>query len=345
MSNYKKMTLRLAFIGFRHGHILDLYRRAHAREDVDVVAACEEDAATRETWADQAEVHITHTDARAVLEDVQCDAVAIGDYYARRGALAIAALRQNKHVISDKPLCTDLDELDTIIAIAANKGLKVGCMLTLRDAAPFMGVRHLVEDEAIGDIHAVSFDGQHPLLLGTRPDWYFEPGKHGGTINDIAMHAVDVVSWITGQHIVRINAARCWNALATPYPHFKDAAQMMLTLENGGGVLGDVSYLAPGSVGYTLPTYWRMTFWGQHGIIETSLNASHITMIRESEEKPQRITLSQGNPGGYLEAFLHDIAGASAPYELTTAQVLNAARTTLMIQRTADNHLYDVELQ
>ena len=32
------MSLRLAFVGFRHGHIYDLYRRAQAMPEIEVVA-------------------------------------------------------------------------------------------------------------------------------------------------------------------------------------------------------------------------------------------------------------------------------------------------------------------
>jgi predicted dehydrogenase len=336
------MHIRLAFIGFRHGHIFDLYRRACAMDEIDVVAACEEDDAARKAAASQ--VEITHHDVDAMLATVACDAVAVGDYYARRGSWLIKALEHNKHVISDKPMCTDMDELDKIAALVEEKGLKVGCMLDMRDAAPFIGLRSLVRRGYIGEIHAIAFGGQHPLLVGTRPSWYFEPGKHGGTINDIAIHAVDVIPWITGLSFTRVNAARCWNALATDFPHFEDAAQMMLTLENGCGVLGDVSYLAPGQVGYTLPFYWRMTLWGDRGVLEASMRADKITAVRTAEGTLQSLPLPESNPGGYLRAFLQDLAGTSEPGMLDTAQVLRAARVALSIQRAADRHQTNVSI-
>ncbi|MEZ4683286.1 MAG: hypothetical protein R2932_54665 [Caldilineaceae bacterium] len=56
-----------------------------------------------------------------------------------------------------------------------------------------IGLRNLIRSGLIGEIHAINFGGQHPLMLDTRAAWYFEPGKHGGTINDIAIHAVDAI--------------------------------------------------------------------------------------------------------------------------------------------------------
>lgn len=336
------MSVRLAFVGFRHGHIFDLYRRAQEMPEIEVVAACEDDPATREQLAAQGVVDITHGDYGEMLAGVDCDAVAIGDTYARRGGLAIRALSHGKHVISDKPLCTSLDELAEIERLSAEKGLCVDCMFDMRDRAQLISVRDLIRQGTIGEVHAISFGGQHPLNLGTRAAWYFEPGKHGGTINDIAIHAIDAIPWITGLQFTAINAARCWNALAKDYPHFEGAAQMMLTMENGCGVLGDVSYLAPGSSGYTLPFYWRMTFWGERGVIEVDYSAKDITLALDGENDVRHEPLADSNPGGYLRSFLHDIQGGLQADELCTAHALRATRIALTIQHAADTQAHDV---
>ncbi len=338
------MNIRLAFAGFRHGHIMDLYRRAQEMPEIEVVAACEEDAAVREHLAAQGRVEITHRNLAAMLSAVECDAVAIGDYFAKRGQLIIQSLKHGKHVISDKPICTRLDELDEIERLAAAKNLCVNCMLDMRDTAPFISARKLIREGVIGEVQAISFGGQHPLLLGARAGWYFEPGKHGGTINDIAVHALDAIPWITGLRFARVEAARCWNALAGDFPHFEDAGQMLLSMENGCGVLGDVSYFAPDSSGYTLPFYWRTTLWGARGVLETSITADAVTLALNGESGVRREPLLPANPGGYLRSFVHDLAGDLAKDELCTAHALRAARLALTIQKAADRREYGVEL-
>jgi predicted dehydrogenase len=247
-------------------------------------------------------------------------------------------------VVSDKPLCTRLDELDQIEALSSERGLSTVCMLDMRDGAPARTARALIQGGTIGEVHAVSFGGQHPLLLGSRPAWYFEPGKHGGTINDIGIHALDAIPWITGVPFSAVQAARCWNAFAPAYPHFEGAGQLMLVLENGAGVLGDVSYMMPDSSGYTLPFYWRMTFWGRKGVLEIAYNQDHVTLALDGEKDVRREPLLDGDPGGYLRAFLHDVAGDAGPGELCTADSLRAMRVALLAQQAADSHTFDVRL-
>lgn len=339
------MSIRLAFVGFRHGHIFDLYNRASESAEINVVSACECDQNTREQITAQGTANITHDSFEDMLETVDCDAIAIGDFYARRGSLIIQALAHSKHVICDKPLCTSLDEIDEIEKLSTEKNLKVDCMLDMRDSAPFISVRKLIRQGTIGEIHAVNFGGQHPLLLGKRPAWYFEPGKHGGTINDIAIHAIDAIPWITGLRFKTVNAARCWNAFASDFPHFEDAGQMMLTMDNGCGILGDVSYMAPDSSGYALPFYWRMTFWGRRGVIETASSARVVTLALNGENGVRHIPLSEPNPGGYLRAFVHDIEDNLEQGELSTKDSLLAARIALTVQMAADTHTYDVPFE
>ena len=330
------MDIKIAFAGLRHPHIFSLYESAQQRADMKVVAVCEDDKDQRANLAVEGKIEITHEAIDQILSEVDCNVVAVGDYYGRRGALVIQALSAGKHVISDKPICTSLDELDTIERLCKEKNLKVGCMLDLRDLPQFIGVRDLVQAGTLGEIHAISFGGQHPLLRSTRPSWYFEPGKHGGTINDIAIHAVDIIPWITGVPFRSLNAARCWNAFATDDPHFKDAAQLMATLENGCGVLGDVSYFMPDSQGYSLPYYWRMTLWGRKGVVETSCLSETISLALDGERAPKQIPLPEANPDGYLNSFIKDIAGTSDAGDLTTETVLKASRISLTIQQAGD---------
>jgi len=329
--------MKLAFCGLRHPHIYALYNDALAHPAVEIVAACEEDAATRTALADHPQIQITHHDFATMLTEVACDAVAIGDYYTKRGELILQALAAGKHVLADKPICTTLAELDAIEAALAGQDLRLGCMLDLRDIPQVIGARDLIRSGLIGEIHAVGFGGQHPLLLGSRVAWYFEPGKHGGTLNDIAIHAIDALPWITGLAVAEIQAARTWNAFAPDYPHFHDAAQLMISLENGCGVLGDVSYFMPDSMGYTSPLYWRMTFWGRKGVLETSATMDHIVVALDGEEAARHEPLPAGNPGGYLQAFLDDVAGEQQTAgKLDTAAVLTGARMALQVQAAAD---------
>jgi predicted dehydrogenase len=336
------MKTRIAFLGFRHGHVRDAYKRAGERPDVEIVACSEEDPGVRSTLEREGVVKITHHDHRALLASVDCDAVVVGDMFGRRGKIVADALAAGRHVLSDKPACTSLAELDRIEELARARRLAVGMMLELRDHGVFIGLRRLVREGAIGEVRAASFGGQHPLFAATRPSWYHEPGCHRGTINDIAIHGIDALPWLTGMRFSRVVAAREWQHGVPPDSHFRNAAQLMLAMENGCGVVSDVSYLSPDSMGYTLPLYWRFTLWGAEGVLETALNAGGITLYQEGGSAGRVLPADAPQPGGYLESFLQEVRGGKPA--LTTADVFAASRVTLKAQETADKGLHDVEV-
>ncbi|MCP4642571.1 MAG: Gfo/Idh/MocA family oxidoreductase [bacterium] len=337
------MSLKIAFVGFRHGHINALHSLLRERDDVEIVASCEEDADARAALQDSP-VAITHDSYKTMLSEVDCDVVACGDYYGIRGERLIAALEAGKHIVGDKPLCTDLAELDRIEALSHSKGLRVGCMLDLNDADVFQTVRQLILDDTIGEVHSIHFDGQHPLNYGNRPMWYFEEGKHGGTINDLAIHGIDGIPYFTGRQIVEVTAARVWNARHREHPWFQDGAVLMMRLDNGGAVTGDVSYLTPEGPGYTMPCYWRFDISGTDGRIETSATMKRVMVYRRNEKAGYEAPLVSTRQHGYWEDFEADLAGTPSAEGLTTARVIRSARIALTAQHAAESGTFPVTI-
>jgi predicted dehydrogenase len=336
--------IRLAFMGFHHGHIFSLLKHANENPRVRLVGACEEDPATHDQLQQNPAVALTHTSYRTMLDETGCDAVAIGDVYGKRGRLVIEALRRGIHVISDKPLCTSLAEYETIAALSHDHRLRIGLQLDLRDQGLMRRARRLVREGTIGVVHAVVVTAEHPLLKGSRPAWYFEPGAHGGTLNDIAIHAADLIPWITGRSWAMIESARAWNIRTHDTPWMKDGAQFMAVLDNGGGVLGEVSYLMPDSLGYSLPPYWRLTLFGTEGVLEVVPTRATLWLARQGDKQPVELTPDDSTPGGYLDAFVDEIEGTPRPDNLTTETVLHATRVALLLQKAADEQMTRVRI-
>jgi len=338
------MSVRIAFMGFRQEHIDSMYRFAAAEDGrgCTVVAACEEDPGVRTALA--AKYSIAYSNYRMMLDTVPCDVVEVCDYFGKRAAVVIEALRRGKHVLCDKPICTTLEEFRQIQKLRNERGLVVSIALDLRDRGNYQRMRELVQDGAIGEVHGVSVSGQHPLLIGIRPAWYFEEGKHGGTLNDLSVHAFDIIRWITSMEFVEITAARNWNAFAKDFPHFHDGAQFLAQMENGCGVLGDVSYFMPDSQGRVIDQYWRLTMYGTEGVIETSYPRGTVWMARRDRSDPEVFPSLPGTPGGYLRSFVREITGDCRNLSPSSADAMRAAGIALKAQHAADNRLSQVKL-
>lgn len=324
--------MNIAFAGFRHGHVFELYKMAANNRDLHIVAAWEEDAEAINA-AKKNGVVFTHQTYEELLADKNIDIVAIGNYYGIRGNMIIKALRSGKHVFTDKPLCTSLEELDEITQLVKQTGLKVNCMLTMRYESRINAVKELFESGRLGEIHNIYIGGQHPLNYGKRPSWYFEEGKHGGVINDIGIHGIDSINFICGLRPSRILSARCWNAYAREERQFADSGQFMLEMDNGAGMISDVSYSIPGSIGFSFPHYWEYHIWGSKGMVRFSMNSKAIDAYIDGE--PQGIAI----PDAVVDAdcltdFIGEINGKT-DMRLSMKEVFQSSRDTLLIQKHA----------
>ncbi len=319
--------MNIAFAGFGHAHIFALYREALANKRVTVLGAFEESEEARAKISAERKIEFNYASYEEILNDGRVDVVAIGDVFAKRGQMIIAALSHGKHVICDKPICTSLDELDEIKRLSNERGLCVHCMLDLRFMPQAKKVRELIKSGEIGEVKSASFTAQHHLSYGTRPDWYFKAGAHGGTINDIGIHGVDLLRYITGKELTKIHAARTWNAFADKEPQFMDSAQFMAEMD-GMALMADVSYAAPKCP--ALPTFWDIYLWGTDGMINFRCADSEIRIYKDEKT----VIKCEAVSARFIDCLADEING-EAPI-INTADVLESARQTLLLQAFAD---------
>lgn len=337
------MALRIALAGVRHSHILALAKHLSLLPDAALVAVAEDEPGAAGDLLKDLPFSPISTE-KLWEKAADFDAVAIGDVYGRRGALATAALSLGKHVISDKPLCTRLEELTEIEKLAGEKTLAVGAMFDLRDLAPFITLKRLVAAGTIGKVLTVGFSAQHPLMYGKRPPWYFEPGAHGGTLNDIAVHGTDLIPWLVGSPVAECLGARVWNRTLPEVPHFETGGQCLLSLADGTGVMGDVSYHAPAAPGYSMPHYWRFTLHGEKGVLETGVNFKSVLSWQDTRETAEEIPLDAPRPGGYLADFLNVVSGKPSNHGLHNSGVFAASRVALKLQAATRGGVFPLAL-
>lgn len=323
--------MNVLFYGFRHAHLMAYYAKAMNHPDYRIVAALEEDPHYRKLAQENCGVAFSEGSYEQWLEDPAVEVVAIGTAYGDRGQAVLKALQHGKHVLSDKPICTSLEELEEIQTLATEKHLKVGCLLDLKHMPSVLPVKELLESGRMGKVKNITFGGQHCIDYANRPSWYFVPGMHGGTINDIAIHGIDIIPYLTGQRITKLHAARTWNSFANRHPHFMDCAVFMAETDGGAGVQADVSYAAPSQV-FSMPTYWSFQIWCERGLVTFCAVNPDVTVYEEGIKEPWIIP-GKDHSIDMLTEFLEEWQSEKAEM---TQRVFESTRTALLIQKAAD---------
>lgn len=95
----------------------------------------------------------TTTDASELIEDVSIDAVAIATPVSTHYELALQALQEGKHVLVEKPLASDTDQVQHLIEIAQRKNSVLMVDHTFVYTGAVRKIRELVESGSLGEIY------------------------------------------------------------------------------------------------------------------------------------------------------------------------------------------------
>ena len=105
-------------------------------------------------------------------------------------SLAKLALENNKHVILEKPFVTKIEDGQTLIALAKEKGLVLSVYHNRRWDGDFLTVKKLIAEKKLGNIkHFEShFDRFRPTVIQR---WREQSQDGGGILFDLAPHLID----------------------------------------------------------------------------------------------------------------------------------------------------------
>lgn len=156
------------------------------------------------------------SDLDALLGHPDVDAVYIAVPHYLLASLAQRVLAAGRHALVEKPMALDVAQADALIALAEEKGLRLGVFYEMRFAPIYAQSREIVQSGALGKIFGVKVQTliNKPLSYwqvgyGGRSftPWRGEKDKAGGGVTLMnTSHLLDAVWYITGLQITRISA-------------------------------------------------------------------------------------------------------------------------------------------
>ncbi len=188
--------LRVGLIGT--GQISDIYLQTCAKYDeVQIVACGSLDQHQSRAKAAQHNINKVCT-PEEIIADREIDAILNLTVPAAHAQVSLAALEAGKHVYSEKPLASSVDDGLKILAASIENGLTVGVAPDTFLGGRWQTVRKLLDDGIIGRPTGVNvFAGTH----GTErhhpnPDFYYQSG--GGPILDLGPYYLTTMVFLLG---------------------------------------------------------------------------------------------------------------------------------------------------
>jgi predicted dehydrogenase len=153
------------------------------------------------SFADIAGVPTVTTDASEVIDSPDIDLVYICVPTAGHKELALRAAQRGKHIFCEKPLATNLADVEEMVAAVSQAGVKAGVGLVLRHSPVYTVLRALTEDSRLGRLMAIIFrdDQFFPIQGHYQSEWRKDHRQVGsGTLLEHSIHDVDILRWFGG---------------------------------------------------------------------------------------------------------------------------------------------------
>lgn len=295
--------MRVGLVGLQghYGTVLEGLSEAGC----ELVAVCDEDEealASARSWP-QAGSHLkTYTDYRKMLDTEALDLVAESGTDDCRAEVICACAERGLHVLAEKPLAYDLEQLARVREAVARSGVHLSMLLTMRFEPAYRVVREQVAAGAIGEVCQAAM--QKSYRLGNRPAWQRNRATFSGIIPFIGIHGLDLIRWTTGREFVQA-AGFAANVGHPEIGDMEDSACVALQLDNGGTAALRLDYCRPAAA----PTHGddRLRLAGSQGVIEALACGAEVTLITATEG-PQALTLPEapGQFANFVGAILGD---------------------------------------
>ncbi len=329
------MSLGWAIVGIgSHAHlkIAPAMDRAHGSE---LVAVYSRDQERAEAFAETHGAAAAYSNLTDVFADARVDAVFVASPNALHAEQTIGAAKAGKHVLTEKPMATSVEDAASMVRACREHGVTLGLGFELRFHPAHLLARRLIADGVIGRIrlaHGQWGRGQrgepeHLPRTGLRA-WWEQTDYMGGAsvLMGLGVHVFDLIRFLMQEEIVEVTALTDGQTTEQPLEHIAS-----ISLRMSGGAIVSVM------CGRMLPdTQNDLALYGSDGRIATKETVWEARLGR-AEVVSATMNQSEDYQYDYLANFVDELDDFAEAIEqgrepratgmdgLKSAQVISAA--------------------
>jgi predicted dehydrogenase len=167
-----------------------------------------------------------------MLDSGDIDAVYVCVPTGGHKALVLKAAERGLHVFCEKPLATNLADVEAMVAAVDRARVKAGVGLVLRHSPILTVLKELMDDPTIGRPMQIIFrdDQFFPIQGHYASEWRKDITQAGaGTLLEHSIHDVDVLNWFAGS----VKSLQGHTRNFAGYEGIEDLASAHIEYENG----------------------------------------------------------------------------------------------------------------
>ncbi|KKK39885.1 dehydrogenase [Mesobacillus campisalis] len=137
------------------------------------------------------------------LLETDIDAVIVTSENSLHHQHVIAAAKAGKHVLCEKPLATNMKDMEEMVSVCEQNQVLLGTAFPVRFNTPVQQAKKMIDQGKLGEILAIKGSNR-----GTNPGgWFVDKAKSGGgAVLDHTVHVVDLMRWFTSAEVAEVYA-------------------------------------------------------------------------------------------------------------------------------------------
>ncbi len=216
----------------------------NATPEANLVAVYSRDLDQAEAFAQKHGIPAAYASMDSLLQDSRVDAVFLCSPNFLHAQHALQAAAAGKHVLSEKPMTTTLEDAVAMVRGCRDQGVTLATGYHLRTHPGHILAREAIRQGALGNLSlaqgqwgfGVRGDTAPPPRTGRR-QWWEDPELIGGAaaLMGTGVHVVDLLRFLLGQEVTEVAALTDGQTAERPLERMAT-----VTLRFGGGTLATV---------------------------------------------------------------------------------------------------------
>lgn len=177
-------------------------------EDSSIVALADVNEKLAQNLAKEYQVPKVFKDWEELINEEDIDAVCVATPNYLHAEMTLAALNAGKHVLVEKPMALQLDDLDKMIQASERQKVILMVNHSFRFSPIYEKAKEIIDSGLIGEIYSIRgrFGYAGPEhWTGSPSTWFLDKSMAGGgALFDAGIHAVDLIRYLVGKEVNQV---------------------------------------------------------------------------------------------------------------------------------------------
>jgi predicted dehydrogenase len=191
-------------MSFAHLHAEAYIHNLRAIPGVELLGIADEDEARGKHFAEMFETPL-YPSYEAMLADQPAGVLVCSENVNHLPLVKLAA-EAGVHVLSEKPLATNLAEAQALLEACQQAGVLLMTAFPMRFSAPLLEVKAKLDEGSLGRIYGFNTTNQGQMPIKHRPWFVDKTLAGGGAVMDHVVHVADILRWYLGSEVVEVYA-------------------------------------------------------------------------------------------------------------------------------------------